>query len=84
MRIELDLSTVPPTLELADADDCTALSLRIRPTSHAHVPVGLLRALAEDHPVGADWEDRFAAMLTYADSRGWIRGEDGAVRVHIE
>ncbi|WP_342661437.1 hypothetical protein Rruber_05206 (plasmid) [Rhodococcus ruber] len=84
MRIDLDLSTLPPTFYVADADDCTALSLRVLPVKHSYVPAEVLRALADAAEVGPGWGDRFSAMLVYADSRGWVRPEDGAVRVHVE
>lgn len=32
---------------------------------------------------GADWTERFAAMLAYAETKGWLDA-DGAVQAHIE
>jgi hypothetical protein len=33
--------------------------------------------------VGADWEERFAGMLAYAEKKGWI-DSTGAVQAHVE
>jgi len=33
--------------------------------------------------VGADWPERFAAMLAFAEKKGWLDA-DGAVQAHIE
>ena len=50
---------------------------------HAWVRTDALRRLA-----GAiatpEWEERFAAMLDYARTRGWVDDDQGAVRGHVE
>lgn len=34
-------------------------------------------------PADADWATGFEAMITYAQSAGWV-DEDGAIRAHVE
>lgn len=84
MRLHLDLSTIPPQLSLTDPEDCTALSLEVLESDHAFITPEVLRELATESQRSPDWEDRFAKMIAYADSRGWVRAEDSAIRVHIE
>jgi hypothetical protein len=48
----------------------------------ALVAVDRIRELAAGS-VGVGWETDFAAMLDYARSRGWLSGDDAAIRAHI-
>ncbi|MEO5898695.1 MAG: hypothetical protein ABIR68_01025 [Ilumatobacteraceae bacterium] len=48
----------------------------------AFIAPAVVERLAAGH-VGADWAERFAGMLAYAETKGW-RDADGAVQAHIE
>ena len=41
-----------------------------------------LKRLAADR-VGADWDERFGAMVDYATGKGWV-GPDGRLQAHVE
>lgn len=84
MRLHLDLSVVPPQLTLTESEDCTALSLELIEFEHAYIAPGLLHQLATESPKSPGWEERFAGMIAFAEGKGWVRPEDGAVRVHVE
>ncbi len=62
---------------------------RVDGAGDALVPAGVLReladaaAVAEGRALDDGWDERFAGMLAYAASRGWI-DDDGAVRAHVE
>jgi hypothetical protein len=47
---------------------------------HVLIHIDLLRKLASGR-VAADWEERFSAMLSYADRHDWLQAE--FVRAHI-
>jgi hypothetical protein len=49
---------------------------------HALLDPSGLRRLAGDR-VGANWDDRFAAMVDYATSKGWV-APDGRLQAHLE
>lgn len=49
----------------------------------AVVAVDAVRSLARGH-VGADWPDRFAAMLAYAEKKGWLTADGAGVQAHCE
>jgi flavin reductase (DIM6/NTAB) family NADH-FMN oxidoreductase RutF len=99
MRLHLAYDS---SVEVADADDCTSLSvtseLPSRAASEVLLGVGLATA-AEDGAVwldvdelrrraapgmSADWAARYAAMLEYARSKGWLNEEAPSVRAHFE
>ena len=44
-------------------------------------PEAIVRAVADR--VAADWSERFATMVEYADAKGWITA-DGDIRAHVE
>jgi hypothetical protein len=48
-----------------------------------HTVRRLARAASGDAPPGADWDERFDAMVEQAAQHGWI-ADDGAIRAHIE
>jgi hypothetical protein len=50
---------------------------------HAWVRTDALRRLA-GAVATPEWEERFAAMLDYARTRGWVDDDQGAVRGHVE
>lgn len=84
MVIEVDLSSVPPALALADADDMSTFSVRVSRPEHTFIGRDELLELAGDHAADSSWRARLEAMLDYAATKGWIRDEDGAVRAHLE
>jgi hypothetical protein len=49
---------------------------------HVAVSVDAVRALAGDRADDPEWEHGYAAMLAYADSKGWMVGE--AIKAHVE
>ena len=83
MRITIDMSSVPPAVELHDADDLTSLKIVSAQARRAYIAPGTLRELAGDAASDPEWEQRFQKMLEYAFANGWTR-DDGAVRAHIE
>jgi hypothetical protein len=83
MRISLDMSAMPPTVQLLDADDLTSLKIVSAQPGHAYIAPETLRALAGSVASEPEWEQRFQKMLEYARSDGWTR-DDGAVRAHFE
>jgi 2,5-diketo-D-gluconate reductase A len=50
---------------------------------HVTVRVDAVRRLTAGR-VAADWSERFAAMLDYADRRGWLIDEGAAIVAHVE
>jgi hypothetical protein len=77
------MGTVPPAVELHDADDLTSLKIVATQADHAYIAPQALRELAGDAASDPEWIDRFQKMLDYARAHGWTR-DDGAVRAHIE
>jgi hypothetical protein len=49
----------------------------------AWISVEALRKAAAGH-VPDDWPARFDAMLTFAESKGWLSDDGSAVRGHVE
>jgi hypothetical protein len=49
---------------------------------HVFVAPDTVRALAGD-AANPDWHERFAAMVGYAGSRGWL-DDAGRIRAHVE
>lgn len=75
--------------ELREPDDCTRFSVMVSAAAelttadgYAFVPVDWLRAQAAGR-VGPDWPDRFAEMLAFAASRGWMSEDGSQVRGHL-
>ena len=48
----------------------------------ALIEVEAVRRLAADR-VGSSWDGDFAAMLDYAESKGWIADEGRCIRAHV-
>jgi hypothetical protein len=80
--IEIELSVVPPTAVLREADDFTSFKIVVHEAEHAQVPIDWLEQLAGDRAEEPGWRQGFAKMLEYAQQHGWV--DDGAVRAHIE
>ena len=83
MKIELDLSTVPPGLRLIDADNFAGFAITARRAQTASVPRATLETLAGDRAGDPEWQRQLDAMVAYARSRDWI-GADGAIQAHVE
>lgn len=49
----------------------------------ALIGVDAVRRLAAGR-VGDGWDDAFAAMLRYAEGKGWIADEGRSIRAHVE
>jgi hypothetical protein len=49
----------------------------------AVVAVDAVRRLARGH-VGDDWSERFAAMLGYAEKKGWLTADGAGIKAHCE
>ena len=49
----------------------------------ALIEVDAVRRLAADL-AGSAWEEDFAAMLDYAEGKGWIADEGRSIRAHVE
>lgn len=83
MYVELDLTLLPPAIELREPDDFTGFKILVKPGDGAGVPVSVLRALAGERAEDAEWQGNLERMLAYAAEHGWIQ-EDGAIRAHVE
>jgi len=99
--VDVDLTTDPPAVALADPEDCKAFSVRLRGDraglggalesagvgrmdgDEALVAVDAVRRMAEGR-VGTGWEGDFAAMLDFAEGKGWIADEGRSIRAHVE
>jgi hypothetical protein len=60
----------------------------VDPDGDAFIAPGAVRRLARaavrgHRPLGADWDERFDAMVEQAAQHGWV-ADDGAIRAHIE
>jgi hypothetical protein len=51
---------------------------------HAWLGVKALREAAHEAGVPESWDDDFAKMLEYAETKGWLSTSGTAVRAHIE
>ena len=56
---------------------------RLDSDTEALISVDALRRAAAGS-VGPDWAERFAGMLTYADTKGWLAEGGTAIRGHLE
>jgi hypothetical protein len=82
MRVEINLSTVPPATELRDPDDLKSLKVVVRRADHAFIARDELLRLAGDRADDPAWRAEFEAMVGFAESQGWP-GEDGSIRAHV-
>jgi hypothetical protein len=61
----------------------------VDPDGDVLVPVTALERLADEaagrdgQGLGPDWGGRFATMLQYAATKGWL-ADDGSIRAHVE
>jgi len=56
---------------------------RVAEDGDARVAVDAVRRMAAGS-VGPDWEDDFAAMLGYAESKGWMDEGGTEIQAHVE
>ncbi|MBW0103615.1 hypothetical protein [Pseudonocardia sp. KRD291] len=65
---------------------CTARLGRTEPgeTGHVFVDIERLRSLARTGAVRDDWDDRFDAMIAYAERKGWLDDTGNAARAHVD
>lgn len=52
--------------------------------THAYLDVERLRALARPAGERADWDERFDAMIAYAQRKSWLSADGRAVRAHVD
>ena len=50
---------------------------------HVHVPIDTVRHLAEGR-TSSGWDQDFAAMISYARTKGWVDDTAATVRGHVE
>ena len=83
MYVEIDLSLVPPVLELREPRDFSGFKVVVKRIDSAGVRVSTLRELAGELTDDVEWQDQFERMLAYAASHDWIR-DDGSIEAHVE
>jgi hypothetical protein len=99
MIVHVDLAVTPAAVTLEDPADCgrfhvaaaggsdlTRIGLAVgRPDADDHVWVSIdrVRELAAG-AVDDSWAGAFAAMLAYAETKGWLSDDGGALRAHVE
>jgi hypothetical protein len=81
-RLHLALGEV--TDEEADAALRAAGLGRLTDGDTGVVSVAALRAAAEPRATGADWGDRFDAMVMFAAKKGWTVDDGAGLQVHVE
>ncbi len=82
MYVQVDLSTIPPTVAVEEADDLTSLKVVCPRPEHSFVDPEELRRLAGRADDTA-WNEGFGAMVEYARGKGWVDA-DGALQAHLE
>ena len=92
MKIMLP-AAAPPALH--DPDDFKSFSVEAEPgaalstlgraddTTHVFISPTTLQALPGGRPDDAEWTASLAAMIAYAQSKGWTDGA-GAIRAHVD
>jgi hypothetical protein len=68
--------------QVADGFRATGLG-RFESMDKAHVSVDAIRSLAAG-TAGPRWDDAFAGMITYAESKGWFDRGAGTISAHCE
>lgn len=82
MYIEIDLSTVPLAVSLAEADDFKGFKVVVKQPEHSFVDRAELRRLAGARADDPDWQANLERMLAYAGTKGWI-DDRGAIQAHV-
>lgn len=82
MYVKVDMSTIPPTAELCDADNFADFRVVASVPSHVWIDPDAVAELA-DRSEDISWNDRLADMVAYARDEGWV-DDEGRVRAHVE
>ena len=56
---------------------------RLIPSGDALIEIDVVRRLAQGQ-VPAGWDEDFAAMVDYAESKGWLDERREAIQAHVE
>ena len=56
---------------------------RLLPSGEAMIETSAVRRMARGG-VPEGWDDEFAAMLKYAESKGWLDESGGSIQAHVE
>jgi hypothetical protein len=80
--IRVDLSQVPPLVELCDQEDFTSFKVSVQAPPHAWIDPSTLTTMAGRADDGA-WQSKLTSMIAYARSHGWL-DESGRIRAHVE
>jgi hypothetical protein len=56
---------------------------RLLPSGEAMIDIAAVRRMAAGR-VPDGWDDEFAGMLGYAESKGWLDETGGSIQAHIE
>ncbi len=82
MYVHVDVTQVPPVIELREPDDFTRFSVVVAAPPHAWIHPDDLAGLS-GRSEDAAWREDLGGMLRFADSRGWL-DERGRVRAHVQ
>lgn len=82
MYVQIDMSTLPPSVELRDADDLSDFRIIASVPSHMWLDPDTIANLAGRSGDTA-WNDRWAEMVAHARENGWV-DTDGRVRAHVQ
>lgn len=82
MYVKIDMSTVPPGVELHNADDFSDFRVITSVPSHVWLSPNAVADLA-GRSDDTSWNDRLADMVAYAREKGWVDNE-GRVRAHVQ
>lgn len=80
-RLHLETALPDERLRVALRDTGTG---RQAPDGDVWLDLAVLRSRAQLSATAPDWADRFAAMVAYAERKGWTSADGRAVRVHVE
>jgi len=82
MKIQVDLSVIPPEVVLVDEKNFKEFAVNVRSAEHTWVDPNSIKKLAGDLAQESEWQRNFEDMLEYASNKDWVNSE-GAVRAHI-
>jgi hypothetical protein len=82
VQVRVDVSQVPPVVEVREAGDLSRFSVAVVAPSHAWVRPEVLAELSGREGDEA-WQEELAGMVRFADSQGWV-DDAGRVRAHVE
>jgi hypothetical protein len=81
MYIHIDVTQVPPLVELHDADDFKKFHVVLTSADQAWVDPEALVGIA-GRSTDPRWQEELAGMVRFAESKGWLQG--GRIRAHVE